>query len=293
MSESNLSGAPSGAPFFFCHVMPDSEPDPAGSLDVSAIAHRFKSCLIGSDIRFYPSIDSTNRIARELAADSWRNGTVIWTDFQSAGRGRRGRSWQAPPASALLLSVMLSPNGSTLPQVAVMPAALAVKDAIRETAGVEVSLKWPNDVVYARRKVCGILAEVMGPAGDQCVIVGIGINVNKGLHSESFPDTALTLEEIVGYRVRRQDLALALVEHLNLWYGIFTEDQDTVLRAWSSSLHIAGKDVAVHDISGMWMGTVMDIQPDGALRVRDPEGVTRSVYAADVSIREPGDFTGF
>lgn len=143
-----------------------------------------------SDVRRFDSIDSTNRYLVDEAAAGAAEGTVAVASHQSAGRGRLGRRWEAPPGACLLVSVLLRP---ALPpddlHWCTSLVALAGIDACRDVAGVEPQLKWPNDLVVADRKLAGVLAEVVtGPGGPGSpgrlvrperpgVVVGIGINV--------------------------------------------------------------------------------------------------------------------
>ena len=112
---------------------------------------------------------------QELIDPSMAEGTVAVADVQTAGRGRLGRTWDAPPGSAVLASVLLKPPPDRpLPQLALV-AGVAVADALEQLTGLAVQIKWPNDVMLRRTKVAGILAE----ARDGAVVLGIGVNVNQ------------------------------------------------------------------------------------------------------------------
>ena len=122
-----------------------------------------------SDVRWFPEIDSTNRLAAELARDGAADGLVIGTDHQTAGRGRRGRAWESRPGTSLLVSVVLRP----VPPLVTLGAGLAAADACEAVAAVPVRLKWPNDVMSADGKLGGILSELVGDAA----VVGLGLNL--------------------------------------------------------------------------------------------------------------------
>ncbi|HEX6510434.1 MAG TPA: biotin--[acetyl-CoA-carboxylase] ligase [Chloroflexota bacterium] len=265
---------------------------PGQALNVDAVRKRTRGLTIGSDMRYQPSVDSTNRLALELPDGDWRTGTVIITDFQEAGRGRTGRSWVAPPESSLLLTVMFRRPTATSSVDYVMLAALAVRDAIQRVTGLTVALKWPNDVLVCSRKVCGILSEhVCERSGDR-IVVGIGVNVNLAEHgSEIIPPSATSLDRELGMPVNREELTVALMETLNLWYGVLTHQSDGVYRAWSAALKSVGREVLVAEPAATWTGTAIEARRDGGLIVRTADGLTRTVYAADVSIRDPEDFT--
>ena len=122
-----------------------------------------------SDVRWFPEIDSTNRLAAELARDGAPDGLVVGADHQTAGRGRRGRTWESRPGTSLLVSVVLRP----VPPLVTLAAGLAVADACEAVAPVPVRLKWPNDVFSADGKLGGILSELVGDAA----VVGLGLNL--------------------------------------------------------------------------------------------------------------------
>lgn len=261
-------------------------------LRVDAIRQRVEGLLIGSDLRYYPVVESTNGIARDLLADDWQNGTAILTDFQEVGRGRQGRSWVAPPGSSLLMSVVVMMPEGALVGDSVMLGALAVADSVTEVTGLSLELKWPNDVLAGSRKVCGILAESSYQGSQTCVILGMGINVNFDPQDHpAIPETATTLQKELGRPVSREALAVALFNRLDLWYRCLTQDAEAVYSAWASRLQTLGAPLLVVDGSGTWEGIATGVRRDGGLLVRDNNGVTRSVYAADVSIRRPGGFT--
>ena len=122
-----------------------------------------------SDVRWCPEIDSTNRLAADLARAGAADGLVIGADHQTAGRGRRGRAWESPAGSGLLVSVVLRP----VPPLVTLAAGLAAAEACEALAGVATSLKWPNDVLVGDRKLGGILSELVGDAA----VVGLGLNL--------------------------------------------------------------------------------------------------------------------
>ena len=147
----------------------------------------------------YEETDSTNIRARKLAEEGAPDGTLVVTDFQNAGRGRRGRMWVSPSGTGIFMSLILRPD--ILPSSASMltlVAALAVYDGIKETTGLETVIKWPNDIVAEGKKLCGILTEMSAELeGIHYVVTGIGINANMtefpeevggGSHLPAYPD---------------------------------------------------------------------------------------------------------
>jgi BirA family transcriptional regulator, biotin operon repressor / biotin---[acetyl-CoA-carboxylase] ligase len=122
-----------------------------------------------SAVRWFPEVDSTNRFAADLARAGAADGLVVGADHQTAGRGRRGRTWESPAGSGLLVSVVLRP----VPRLVTLAAGLAAAEACEQVAGVATTLKWPNDILAGDRKVGGILSELVGDAA----VVGLGLNL--------------------------------------------------------------------------------------------------------------------
>ena len=181
------------------------------------------------DVRRFESIDSTNRYLLEEARAGAREGVVAVADHQTAGRGRLGRSWEAPAGANLLLSVLLRPTIEAgerhLATAAVALAALDAIGMVDPNAATEVSIKWPNDLVErSGRKLAGVLAEsdlVSAGAPDDLpppVVVGIGINVNWPATDADLPaelvGLAVSLRQIVGAPVDREALLRALLTSL-------------------------------------------------------------------------------
>ena len=166
-----------------------------------------------TDIRHFDSIDSTNRYLLDEARAGAPGGVVAVADHQSAGRGRLGRRWEAPPGSNLLMSVLLRPD---LPaeqrHLASAVVALAATEAVLTTQGLELGIKWPNDLQASDgRKVAGVLAEadLTGAEGFELppVVVGIGINVNWPATDQDLPPelvgVATSLRQLLGRPVDR------------------------------------------------------------------------------------------
>jgi BirA family biotin operon repressor/biotin-[acetyl-CoA-carboxylase] ligase len=250
------------------------------------------------DVRRFDSIDSTNRYLLDEARAGALEGVVAVADHQTAGRGRLGRSWEAPPGANLLLSVLLRPElDPGQRHLATTAVALAAVDAIadRPGAGEEdaaVGIKWPNDLVAPDgRKLAGVLAEAdlaAGPDGaPPPVVVGIGINVNWPAHDDELPSelrgAAVSLRQLSGHPEDREALLDALLAAL----GPRTAALATVggrarlagdLRARCTTI---GSRVRVDLAGDSFEGTAVAVTDDGHLTV-DVDGSTRTVVAGDV-----------
>jgi BirA family transcriptional regulator, biotin operon repressor / biotin---[acetyl-CoA-carboxylase] ligase len=210
--------------------------------------------MIGSPRVHYRATDSTNERARLLAAAGAPHGTLVTADEQSAGRGRQGRVWTAPPRSAVLMSVLLRELSETLP----LAAAVAVCEALP----VEAQIKWPNDVWIEGRKVAGILVEARPQEG--WAVLGIGLNVT----TESFPpELAATSLRLEGAALSPEDALASLVSALRDWLA---QPSPAVLAAWRSRDALYGR--AVRWSNGGNEGTAAGIDDSGALIVETADG---------------------
>lgn len=254
-------------------------------LDVAWIKHEVNSRPIGHRIEYLPKVDSTNRWLRVLVQEGAPVGTVAYTDFQTAGRGRSGRSWAAPDGTSILHSLVLPKfPGGALDSVTIL--ALAIRSAVRSRFSLDAVLKWPNDVEIAGRKVCGILAETVAGSNHQIVIVGAGINCN--FMPPAVGDclgSATSLQAELGKSIAREELAVAVLLAVNELFDAVQLDAHVLFEQWRSALTTLGREVVVTDAGGTWSGWAEDVNRDGSLVVRSGDGAQHAVYAADVSVR--------
>lgn len=223
------------------------------------------------EVRKLAETSSTNTVVAEEARRGAEEGLVVVADYQSAGRGRFDRRWEAPPGTSLLFSVLLRPVNLQAEHrhLAVATLSLAVVDAAEGLTGVKLSLKWPNDILSMDgRKVAGVLAEVVGEA----VVVGVGVNVSWA------PPGAASLEELAGVQVERDRLLEAALQHLERCYGRWEE----VARLYKERLATLGREVVVRLAAGETVeGTAEEVQEDGTLVVHTRAGPVE-VHAGDV-----------
>lgn len=218
-------------------------------------------------MRRFEEIDSTNRWLLEQARSGAAEGLVAVAGHQTAGRGRLGRKWEAPPGSALLVSVLLRPSDLEPERLHLVTAAvgLAAAEACTAVTGGRVSpgLKWPNDLVVGDSKLAGVLAEAALPA----VVVGCGVNVTWA------PEGASCL----GDGVTPDGLLVALLERLGHWYGRW----DDVASAYRLRCSTLGRLVRVELADETFTGHAADVTDDGHLLV-DVGVCLRTVTAGDV-----------
>lgn len=257
---------------------------------MSRIAGGVRHLPLGYDLRYVAATDSTNRLARDLPPAGWQHGTVLFTDYQEEGRGRKGRAWTAPSGSSLLLSLLLNLPDHVSPADLIMAASLAVADAASDAVGIPASLKWPNDVLIRGKKLSGILAEYAPEEGRRRAVLGIGLNVNFDPAEAGIAD-ATGLCAVVGAELDREEVAVVLLTRIDAWYARLVENPDAVFAAWARRLETVGQPVVVLESGESWSGEAIAVERGGGLVVRPVTGSTRVVLAADVSIRRPGSFT--
>ena len=259
----------------------------------AAVARALTTQWLGRAYRYSPQVDSTNEQMRQWAAAGAPHGAVWLTDYQSAGRGRLGRRWEAPPGTALLFSVLLRPTGWPAERGGwlTMLAGSAVAEAIEAVAGVAVALKWPNDVLLAADggKVCGLLLDAALDAGGrlETAILGIGLNVN--IPAAALPAAATPAGSLLvaaGRPVARRALLATLLARLERAYAAADAGQSPAA-AWSQRLLTLGRDVTVTaaGADAPLLGRAEGVDAWGRLLVRDAAGRVHAIAAGDVTLR--------
>jgi BirA family biotin operon repressor/biotin-[acetyl-CoA-carboxylase] ligase len=183
--------------------------------------------MIGSNVHYYDTVTSTNDIAHQMAREGAGEGTVIFAEQQSNGRGKMGRRWVSPKGEGRLASIILRPDIPFLDahEWTIM-AGVGVAKAIRDTFGLTAMIKWPNDILINGKKVCGILTEASGQGMERVeyLIIGIGINVHSDI--ASLPEGATSIKAELGPEVTadvdRSGFARDLLRTLDKEYAEFT-----------------------------------------------------------------------
>jgi BirA family transcriptional regulator, biotin operon repressor / biotin---[acetyl-CoA-carboxylase] ligase len=229
---------------------------------------------------YFTTIGSTNDVAASLAAAPESFGTVVIADTQTAGRGRRGRTWFSPAGSGLYVSVIVSPaRAASDPDRATtlltLAAGVALAEGVERATGLAPAIKWPNDLLVARRKLAGILAEAVGDA----VVLGYGINVRPAAYPPELRDRATSLETELGRPIDRAVVAVETLAALASRYDDLVSGRfDAILDAWRrrSPTH-RGARVVWDTPAGPQSGITDGIDALGALLVRVSDRVERIV----------------
>jgi BirA family biotin operon repressor/biotin-[acetyl-CoA-carboxylase] ligase len=228
---------------------------------------------------------STNADLVLQARSGARHGTVIVADHQTAGRGRLGRTWQAPPGSALLCSILLRPEPGAVVHGALWAVALAAQSAVAALTGVEPQLKWPNDLMVGERKLAGVLAEGVIDPDDALtlsgVVVGIGLNVAWAEPPPDVAARAITAAELGGEVLDRRVLLQRLLADLAPLLVLWSREPDALCACYRARLDTLGHRVRVDMGDREIAGTARDVTPDG-LVIRMDDGTDQVVLAGDV-----------
>jgi BirA family biotin operon repressor/biotin-[acetyl-CoA-carboxylase] ligase len=250
------------------------------------LAGELASSLFSSRIVYRESIDSTNDLAKQLAAEGAPEGTLILAEEQTVGRGRRGRAWHSPPGANLLFTVLLRPAVQSDRVFALtMILVLAAMEALKRLTGLAARIKWPNDLYAGRRKLAGILTE-FSMTGRIVDWVALGLGLNVSWYPEGLSAQATSILEETGTLLSRNRL---LVETLREFEGSYREilagKIDPFYKKWNEACFILGKMVVIDSEKERLAGKAVRIEPNGTLLIETGEGDIRRVVAGDVSLR--------
>ena len=261
-------------------------------LSRSEVLSRLKTKWAGQQLFYLEETGSTNIDAKRYAEEGEPHGTTVIAEKQNAGRGRRGKYWESPPGSAIYMTIMLKPEfAPDKASMLTLVMALSVAEAITEATGLQAGIKWPNDVVVNKKKVCGILTELNVETDYiRHVVIGVGINVNNGA-PEEFPEeireTATSLRIEAGTPFSRAELLERVLERFEKNYDTFvtTLDLRLLIEAYGRYLLNLNMEVNVLDPKGSYTGVARGISTTGELLVEKEDGEMKTVYAGEVSVR--------
>ena len=244
--------------------------------------------VFGREIYYFEDIDSTNRIAKELANDGGKEGIVVISETQSSGRGRLDRKWVSPHGGlwfSFILRPQITPKKAPL---LTLLTGVACAKTIR-MYGLDAKIKWPNDVLINKKKVCGILTEMGMGTGARFdvinyIVVGVGINANVDctLFPEDLKEQTTSLKDELKTDISRIDLMqsfLMLVEH---FYESFkNQNFDYVISEWKSLSDTLGSHVVITTPNGVVEGKAIDINSDGALILKLSDKSEKTIFSGD------------
>jgi BirA family biotin operon repressor/biotin-[acetyl-CoA-carboxylase] ligase len=245
--------------------------------------------FVGCVIHYFEEVESTQNIARNLAAEGAPHGTAVIAETQSAGRGRMGRGWHSPPGVNLYTTIILRPR-IAMPEVPRLSlvAGVAAAEALEDVAPGIVALKWPNDVWLNGRKAGGIIAEAVTDRAQRldAVLLGIGLNLNLARDDvpEELRERAISVFIATGRLCDRVAVANSLFTRLNTRYDeTVTSGFAAVRPHWERYSALSGKRVTVVDAVSREEGIVKGIDADGALLLETSSGLRR-IIAGDVTL---------
>ena len=263
-----------------------SQPD---ALTREAVAEALAGHPWAQRVTVCQSVDSTNRMARQMAAQGAPSGTCVIADRQTAGRGRRGRSFYSPPGEGLYMSVVLRPRA--LPEeIMNLTALVAVGacDAVESVCGERPGIKWTNDLVFGTRKLAGILTELSVVAETMetdYVVVGIGVNCAQSAFPEELREIATSIRMECGTPVDRCVLAAALLREFSRMEDALMTQRDAWLREFAENCVTIGRDVRILRAGTERAAHADGIGPEAELLVTYPDGTKDAVTSGEVSVR--------
>ncbi len=243
---------------------------------------------IGREIFFYEKVGSTNTVASNLAEEV-AEGTVIIADTQEKGRGRLGRVWVSPPGENIYMSIILQPQIETKDATLItIMAAVASANALRKITGLNISIKWPNDLMCHERKIGGILTELKtDQKGILFSVIGIGINVNTDIDAfpEDVREIATSVKNETGKLFLREEIVAEILNEIHNWYMILKAMKREVLLAeWQRLTSTLGKEVIVVIGQETYKGFAEAIDDEGMLILRLPSEEMKRIHSGDVTV---------
>ena len=243
----------------------------------------------GTQVAFFEETDSTNNEIRRLAEQGAPHGTLAVAERQLGGKGRRGRVWTSPAGVGIWMSMLLRPQIDPMAaSMLTLVMALSTRRGIEKATGLKSEIKWPNDLVLNKKKICGILTEMSTELMEiQYVIPGTGINVNQMEFPDDIKATATSLRIESGKIQKRSVIIAAIMEAFEGYYDTFIETQDMsgLIEEYNANLVNLGNEVCVLDPAGEYRGVSEGINKEGALLVRLSDGTLKEIISGEVSVR--------
>jgi BirA family transcriptional regulator, biotin operon repressor / biotin---[acetyl-CoA-carboxylase] ligase len=256
------------------------------------IRQRLGTRIIGRNLYHFYDVDSTNSFAGRLIAHRRRipEGTVIIAESQSAGRGRLGRSWYSEREAGIYFSMMLFPKAPpSLAPLFTLGTAVAMHNAVERYSGLDIDIKWPNDLLVGEKKFCGILSEIQAEVDlVKTMIVGVGLNANQERLPDDIAGRATSLRIASGRIQSRIEILLEFFEEFeNIYLDFERKGPRRIIDQWTRFSSFAnGRKIEIHDGVRKISGVTCGLNPLGALRIEQKGGRIEEVYSGDVAAWE-------
>ncbi len=258
-------------------------------LSEAEIASLLKDGRAGSKIVCFKETDSTNLQAKAAGEAGGEDGTLFVAEEQTSGRGRRGRAWSSPSGTSIYMTLLLRPE--IPPEKASMLTlvmGLSVAQGLTDACGVSPQIKWPNDILLDKKKVCGILTE-MSTEIDYInyVVIGVGINVNQTSFPKEIKDTATSLALQTGRTFSRAEIIAAVLHRFEENEAVFLASGDLtgLMDRYNQLLVHRDEDVLILEPDGSYKAHAQGINEKGELLVQLRDGTEKEIFAGEVSIR--------
>lgn len=240
-----------------------------------------------ADIVWLREVDSTNEYAKRMAREGAPHGSIYIAELQTKGKGRLSRGWVSCPGDAIQMSMLLRPEFEPPKAPAVtFAAALGVVSAIRRTCGIEAKIKWPNDVVFGGKKLCGILTEMSSDMDRvEYIVCGMGLNVNQREFDGEVAEKAISLRMASGKKQDRVRLAAAMADDVLAYCERYIlQGIDAIFDEYCANSVIIGKEIKVLSGNKTVTGVCSGFSKQGELLL-DIDGKTQAFMAGEVSVR--------
>ena len=252
------------------------------------IRPRLRTTIVGRSLYHFYSVDSTNAFANRLLAHGRKvqEGTVIIAESQTAGRGRLGRSWHSEREAGVYFSLVLFPKAPpSLAPLFTLGTAVAMHNAIERYSGMDIDIKWPNDLLAGGKKFCGILSEIQAEVDlVRHMIIGVGINANHESLPADIGGRATSLRMASGRIQSRIEILLEFFEEFeNIYMDFERKGPRGIIDQWTRFSSFAnGRQIEIHDGVRKISGVTRGLNPLGALRLEQSAGHVEEVYSGDV-----------
>jgi BirA family biotin operon repressor/biotin-[acetyl-CoA-carboxylase] ligase len=255
------------------------------------IQKRRNGCYLGHRVILLEQVDSTNQYAKRFVDQQDADGIVVIAEEQLNGKGRLSRHFYSPGQDGVYFSVILRPRLHLDElNLLTLTAAMGVVNAVERLTGIRPGIKWPNDVVYHGKKLCGILTESMieSETGKvEWLISGIGININNEVFPEELEDIACSIKQVCGHTLKRCDLLCAVLEEMEklIQEDYYLIHREEMLKQYQNDLDLLGKEIEVRYPDTKVLAEVLGVDFRGGLIIRPQGGSQTVIYSGEVSIR--------